>query len=154
MVFLMGRATSVALLSTCLLFATTAALAAPRPKAGPPFDVVASCERKATKGRVICDVELESSSARIAWADVVVTGAPAFAPPLRSRVGITDARSRTDRRVRLPVALIATSLGRGTVSMRTRAVLCTTSGPSASETCRPATKDVSAEIVVGTDVEH
>jgi hypothetical protein len=130
------------------------ALAAPKETPPAPFEVVASCERKATKGRVICDVELEASSARIAWADVVVTGAPPFAPPLRSRVAITDARSRTDRRVRLPVALIATSQGRGIVSMRARAVLCAANAPGATETCRPATKDVSAEIVVGTDVEH
>ena len=130
------------------------ALGAPKENPAATIEVVASCERKATKGRVICDVELEAASARIAWADVIVTGAPAFAPPLRSRVSITDARSRTDKRVRLPVALIATSLGRGTVSMRARAVLCVPSSPGATETCRPSTKDVTAEIIVGTDVEH
>jgi hypothetical protein len=135
-----------------LLLFPAPVLAAPKETA--PVEVVASCERKATKGRVICDVELEAANARIAWADVVVIGAPAFAPPLRSRVGITDARSRTDRRVRLPVALIATSQGRGTVSMRARAVLCTVTAPGASETCRAATKEVSTELVVGTDVEH
>jgi hypothetical protein len=141
-------------LGLSLLLFPAPVLAAPKESPPPPIDVIASCERKATKGRVICDVELEASSARIAWADVVVTGAPAFAPPLRSRVGIADARSRTDRRVRLPVALIATSQGRGTVSMRARAVLCVSNGANASETCRPATKNVTAEIVVGTDVEH
>ncbi|HEX4335943.1 MAG TPA: hypothetical protein VH062_08520 [Polyangiaceae bacterium] len=121
---------------------------------GAPLEATASCERKATKGRVICDVELESTAARIAWADVVVTDAPAFAPPLRSRVGMADARARTERRVRLPVALIATSLGRGVVKMRARAVLCLPGDSATAETCRPATKDVSADIVVGTDVEH
>jgi len=122
--------------------------------APPSLDVNASCERKATKGRVLCDVELEAASSRIAWADVVVTSAPAFAPPLRSRIGMADARARSDRRVRLPVALVATSLGRGTVAMRARAVLCSAAAAGAVETCLPAVKDVSAEIIVGTDVEH
>jgi hypothetical protein len=136
-----------------LLFAELSAIAAPGPSA-PAIDVTASCERKAAKGRVICDVEIEAAAGRIAWADVVVTGAPAFAPPLRSRVGMADARSRTERRVRLPVALVATSLGRGTVSMQARAVFCVSLTAGASETCRPVSKAVSAEIVVGTDIEH
>jgi hypothetical protein len=117
------------------------------------LDVSASCERKATKGRVLCDVDLEAADGRIAWADAVVTGAPAFAPPLRSRVGMADARSRTERRVRLPVAFVATSQGRGIIAMRARAVLCRAT-PGAPETCRPAVRDVSAEIVVGANVEH
>jgi hypothetical protein len=135
-----------------LLFSTTSF--AGTKDAPAPLDVSASCERKATKGRVLCDVELEAAAARIAWADVVVTAAPAFAPPLRSRIGLGDARSRTERRVRLPVALVATSLGRGTVAMRARAVLCSPESAGTSETCVTVTKDVSAEIVVGTDIEH
>lgn len=118
------------------------------------LDVSASCERKATKGRVLCDVELETPAARIAWADVLVTSAPDFAPPLRSRIGMADARARTEHRVRLPVAFVATSLGRGTVAMRARAVVCQPAAAGAPETCLPATKDVSAEIIVGTDIEH
>src|SRR5260221_1406592 len=112
-----------------------------------------SCERKATKGRVICDVELEAQQGRIAWADVVVVEAPRFAPPLRSRVGIADARSRTDKRVRLPVAFLATAQGRGAVGMRARAVVCR-ANEGGAEACRPVTKDVTAEIVVGTDVQR
>jgi hypothetical protein len=139
---------------TVLLFVPAMSLAASAPAPGASLEATASCERKATKGRVICDVELEATTARIAWADVLVTEAPSFAPPLRSRVGMADARSRTERRVRLPVALVATSLGHGTVKMRARAVLCLPGGDGAAETCRPATKDVASEIIVGTDVEH
>jgi hypothetical protein len=117
------------------------------------LDVTASCERRATKGRVLCDVDLEAAEGRIAWADAVVTDAPAFAPPLRSRVGMTDARSRTERRIRLPLAFIATTQGRGTITMRARAVLCRAAA-GAPETCRPTVRDVSAEIVVGANVEH
>jgi hypothetical protein len=140
-------------LAAALLLVSTSLLAETK-DAQAPLDVSASCERKATKGRVLCDVELEAAAARIAWADVVVTSAPAFAPPLRSRIGLGDARARTERRVRLPVALVATSLGRGTVAMRARAVLCRPESAGAPETCVTATKDVSTEIVVGTDIEH
>jgi hypothetical protein len=110
---------------------------------GPPFDASASCERKSSKGRVLCEVEMEAQSGRLVWADVLVVDAPAFAPPLRSRVGVSDARSRTERRVRIPVAFIATTQGHGTIALRARAVVC-----------RPVTKDVSTEIVVGTEVER
>jgi hypothetical protein len=136
-----------------LFFVPTIALAESKDVAA-PMDVSASCERKATKGRVLCDVELESAAARIAWADVVVTSAPAFAPPLRSRIALPDARARSEHRVRLPVALVATSLGRGTVAMRARAVLCRAASAGAAETCLATTKDVSTEIIVGTDIEH
>jgi hypothetical protein len=115
-------------------------------------DVTATCEHKAAKGRVICDVEIEATGGRIAWADVVVVEAPPFAPPLRSRVAFADARTRTDRRVRIPVAFVATAQGRGTVTVRGRAVVCTGS-PGEHESCGPASKEVSADLVVGTDVE-
>lgn len=136
--------------SLALVLALSTALA--ETSADASFDATASCERRASKGRVLCDVELEAPGGRIAWADVLVTAAPAFAPPLRSRVGLGDARTRTDHRVRLPVAFVATALGRGSVVMRARAVVCHAT-TSAAESCVPATRDVSAEIVVGTDVE-
>jgi hypothetical protein len=124
-----------------------AAASAAGPSGAPRLDVSASCERKATKGRVLCDVEFEVPEGRIAWADVVVVQAPQFAKPLRSRVGALDARSRTDRRIHIPVAFIARDQGRGTVAFRGRAVVC--SAASARESCSPATHDVSVELKVG-----
>jgi hypothetical protein len=115
--------------------------------AAPRLDVAASCERKATKGRVLCDVEFEVPDGRIAWADVVVVRAPQFAKPLRSRVGITDARSRTDRRIHIPVAFLARDQGRGTVAFRGRAVVCAPGSPR--ESCVPVAHDVSVELKVG-----
>jgi hypothetical protein len=123
------------------------AVPAADPVGAPRLDVAASCERKATKGRVLCDVEFEVPEGRIAWADVLVVQAPQFAKPLRSRVGVLDARSRTDRRIHIPVAFIARDQGRGTVAFRGRAVVC--SPTSARETCAPATHDVSVELKVG-----
>ncbi len=139
---------NVRIAAAALLVAVTASASAT-----PSLDVTASCERRATKGRVICDVELEVASGRIAWADVVVMAAPPFAPPLRSRVGLADAQSRTDRRVRIPVALIATAQGKGNVTLNARATLCSPA-EGAPATCRTTTREVATELIVGTDVER
>jgi hypothetical protein len=139
-----GAAASLALFVTA--FALPSSAAAPA-----AFDVTASCEHRATKGRVLCDVELEVPAGRIAWADVVVTAVPPFAAPLRSRVALSDARTRTDRRVRIPVALVATSLGRGAVTVRGRAVVCTPS--ERGESCSPRNAAATAELLVGTDFQ-
>lgn len=131
------------------------ALAAPaaRGDAAGALAATASCERRATKGRVVCDVEVESADARIAWADVLVVAAPPFAPPLRSRVGVAEARVRTDRRVRIPVALLATGLGKGKLVVRARAVLCR-AREAARESCVPEASEAAAELVVGAEVER
>jgi hypothetical protein len=134
-----------------LLLLAAPALVGAAEEAHRQMDVTVTCERKAKKGRVICDVEIEAASGRIAWADVVVVEAPPFAPPLRSRVAMADARSHTERRVRIPVAFVATAQGHGSVEVRGRAVLC--SGGE-GETCGPASKAARADLVVGTDVER
>lgn len=115
----------------------------------PRLDVAASCERKASKGRVLCDVEFEIQEGRIAWADVVVVRAPPFARPLRSRVGVLDARSRTERRVHIPVAFVARDQGIGTVAFRGRAVVC--SAGASHESCSPVAHEVAVELKVGPD---
>jgi hypothetical protein len=136
-----------------LLVAAAAVLAAPRSTRAErvsPMDVTASCEHRAAKGRVLCDVELEVPSGRIAWADVVVLSVPPFAAPLRSRASVADARTRTDRRVRIPVAFVATALGKGPISVRGRAVVCTAG--ERGESCSPRTGEATAELLVATDV--
>ena len=133
-------ASSVAAL---LVVSTSAAADSPR------LDVIASCEHRATKGRVLCDVDLEVKEGRIAWADVVVVAAPDFAPPLRSRVTLADARARTEQRVRIPVAFVAREQARGTGTLRGRAVVCLGAAP-----CVPAAGATSVELAVGPDVVH
>lgn len=132
------------------------ALVALRPASarGESVTASASCERKTAKGRVVCDVEVETDAGRIAWADVVVVEAPPFAPPLRSRVGIADARTRTERRVRIPVAFVATGLGKGAVLVRARVVVCRPEGKSGAESCVPDSREARAELVVGSDLER
>lgn len=135
-----------------LLALCATALAVPAAAAeGKPLDVTASCEHRATKGRVLCDVELEVPEGHITWADVVVTAVPSFAAPLRTRVALADARTRTERRVRIPVALVATALGKGEVTVRGRAVAC--SKTERGEACAPRSATVATALVVGTDVQ-
>jgi hypothetical protein len=118
------------------------------------IDVTATCEHKATKGRVICDVEIEAGGGSVAWADVLVVDAPVFAPPLRSRVAAADARARTQRRVRIPVAFVATAQGRGIVTVRGRAVVCGNLVGGKPGSCGAVSKEAKTELVVGTDVER
>jgi hypothetical protein len=137
--------------SALSVLAAVSALGAAGPDPAPRLDVAASCERKAAKGRVLCDVEFEVAEGRIAWADVVVVQAPPFAKPLRSRVGVLDARSRTDKRIHIPVAFIATDQGHGTVAFRGRAVVC--AATAVREACSPVEHDVAVELKVGAE-EH
>lgn len=90
--------------------------------------VTSRCQRVAAPGRVLCEVETEVSSGELAWADVVVLGTPDFARPLRARVGPKEATAQTSRRLRLPVALVATATGDGTVVFGARGVACSDAG--------------------------
>ena len=78
-----------------------------------------------------------------------VTAALDGAPEVRIPGGEGPARL-----VRMTSWLDGELLGRGTVSMQARAVFCMSAGAGASETCRPVSKTASAEIVVGTELEH
>ena len=48
-----------------LVLAAMNGAAAPTENTPPGMEVTASCERKATKGRVICDVELEVATGMV-----------------------------------------------------------------------------------------
>lgn len=107
-----------------------------------------SCRPQASPGRVLCEVELEVSRGRLRWADALVTTAPGFVRPLRSRVGPRQAETRQDSRIRLPIALVATASGQGRLEVRARAVLCTRS-PGGPELCLPETRTLSTDVHVG-----
>jgi hypothetical protein len=94
----------------------------------------------------VCEAELEVQSGVLAWADVLVLEAPAFAPPLRSRVGSGALFMKSDQRQRLQLALAATGAGSGVLRVRARAVLCANDGSSA---CRPVTRLAEARVQVG-----
>ncbi len=126
-----------------------ACLAAPPARAaGSALSVSLSCRPQASPGRVLCEVELEVGAGRLPWADALVTAAPPFVRPLRSRVGPRQARTHQPTRMRLPIALVATASGHGTLRVRARAVVCT-KARHAAELCVPETRELSAAISVG-----
>lgn len=105
-----------------------------------------SCRPHAGPGRVICELELATRAGRLVWADVLVVQAPPFARPLKSRVGLGEASLRTEQRVRLPVALLASEPGEAQLVIQARAVVCL---GAATENCHPARTEVRAPLVVG-----
>jgi hypothetical protein len=104
------------------------------------------CPRRPGPGRVVCEAELEVEAGVLAWADVLVLEAPAFAPPLRSRVGPSALHMKSEQRQRLQLALAATAPGSGTLRARARAVVC----PDATlRGCQPVAREVQARVEIG-----
>jgi hypothetical protein len=106
-----------------------------------------ACEERPSKGRVVCEAEVEVADGRLAWADLVVVEAPEFARPLRARVGFTEAVVRTERRVRLPFALLAVRDGEGRVGVRLRVVACQTGRDG--ELCLPGAVEAETVLRIG-----
>lgn len=106
------------------------------------------CRPEAAPGRVLCELRVTAQpGARLDWADALVTAAPPFVRPLRSRVspGRFGGAGTTERK--LSLALVASEGGVGLVTVRCRAVVCR--GQGAAERCRPELHDVQAEVRVG-----
>jgi hypothetical protein len=138
----MNRSAMISLLA-CVL-AASAASAEPA-----PAEARLECRRVAGPGRVLCEVEVEVSRGRLAWADVLVVQSPDFARPLRSRVGPLSAAGGTSRRVRLPIALAATRIGRGELGVIVRRVRCVERDRGTGELCTSARLALGATVEVG-----
>jgi hypothetical protein len=112
------------------------------------MDAELSCRPEAAPGRVLCELRYRAPvGERLVWADALVTRAPDFAKPLRSRLsperfGVAGAGER-----KLSLAFVASHPGVGLVTVRARGVLCQGQGPT--ESCRPQSRDVEAEIRAG-----
>ena len=107
-----------------------------------------SCRPEAAPGRVLCELRCTAASgARLVWADALVTEAPAFARPLRARVSPERFGEAGQNQRKLSFGFVASQAGVGRVSVRARAVIC--SGRGDQERCRPETREVTAEIRVG-----
>lgn len=123
-------------------------LAAPTRAATPGFEAELVCRPEAAPGRVLCELTCRASgAARLSWADAVVTEAPSFVRPLRSRVAPERFSGASANERKLKLALVASGPGKGALKVKARAVLC--EGTGAKERCRPETRDVSAEVQVG-----
>ncbi|MEY4547221.1 MAG: hypothetical protein RL685_3416 [Pseudomonadota bacterium] len=126
-----------------LLLALAGLGAAPAPA---ELSVRLECQRRPTAGRVLCEAELEVDRGTLRWADVLVVRAPGFARPLRARVGPSALFMKTERRQRLQLALAATELGEGQLTVRARAVVC----PDESGTsCQALSREGEAHVSVG-----
>ena len=107
-----------------------------------------SCRPEPAPGRVLCELKYAvGGGARLVWADALVTAAPDFARPLRSRVTPERFAQASGAERKLSLAFVASKLGVGKITVRARAVLC--QGEGAGERCRPHSEDLQAEIRVG-----
>jgi len=114
--------------------------------AAAPLSASLTCERRSEPGRVLCALRLTAAADHeIEWADALIVSAPSFAPPLRSRVaGRLAGRSAT---AEIPLALVATSSGDGTLRVRGRALVCGTGAARAR--CVPAESQAELSVIVG-----
>ena len=117
--------------------------------AGPSgVTVQLGCRPEAAPGRVLCELQYRAAGgARLVWADALVTKTPDFARPLRARVSPERFAESAASERKLSLGFVASQAGVGQVGVRARVVICRGSGPS--ETCRPESHDVTAELRVG-----
>jgi hypothetical protein len=133
--------------------ALLAPIVLPAPAHGGPIEGLSArlvCPPRPGPGRLVCEVELEAETGNLAWADVLVTAAPAFAAPLRARVGPHALFMKTEQRWRLQLALAATRAGTGRLHVRTRAVWCSDAERRA---CHPVVREAEASVQVGPIIE-
>jgi hypothetical protein len=139
----MRRRTSTSTLAVALACLATNVAAEPE-----AFRAALSCRSEAAPGRVLCELTCAARpGARLVWADALVTEAPAFARPLRARVSPERFAEADPSLRKLGLAFVASQPGVGQVRVRARAVVCR--GQGADERCRAETRDVAAELRVG-----
>ena len=107
-----------------------------------------SCRAEAAPGRVLCELKYTANpGGRLVWTDALVTAAPEFVRPLRSRVTPERFKEAGSAERKLALAFVASKSGTGQVMVKARAVVCR--GRGDDERCRPESHDVAAEIRVG-----
>jgi hypothetical protein len=107
-----------------------------------------ACRAEAAPGRVLCELTfVAKAGTRLTWVDALVTGSPEFARPLRARVTPERFAAAGAGERKLSLAFVATSAGRGQVTVKARSVVCR--GPDERAQCWPEADDVVAEIRVG-----
>jgi hypothetical protein len=123
-------------------------LATPASASVPGMKAELSCRAEAAPGRVLCELKyVAAAGARLVWADALVTAAPEFVRPLRSRVTPERFKQAGSDERKLSLAFVASKAGVGQVTVKARAVVCRGSGER--ERCRPESQDARAEIRVG-----
>ena len=121
---------------------------APVAAAEPALRAELVCRPEAAPGRVLCELRYSvAADSRLVWADALVTAAPDFAKPLRSRVAPERFAQASATERKLSLAFVAARAGVGEVVVRARAVVC--QGQGRAERCVPRAEDVHAELRVG-----
>ena len=87
-----------------------------------------SCRAEAAPGRVLCELKYSAApGARLVWADALVTVAPEFVRPLRSRITPEHFAQTNASEQKLSLAFVAAKEEQGLdkqVTVRARAVVC------------------------------
>jgi hypothetical protein len=102
-----------------------------------------TCDPLPGPGKVQCLVRVRPVGGALQWSDAIVVSAPPFAPPLRTRVAIGDAKRNDAEGADFSLALAATADGVGELKVRARATVCGDGG------CRPVQAEGTARVVVG-----
>jgi len=106
------------------------------------LDAEVSCEALAGPGKVRCAVRVHPRGGDLHWSDVIVVGAPSFAPPLRTRAGLSDLVRRDESGVEYLIALAGTADGSGKLRVRARAIVCAVG-------CQPVSAEAETNVAVG-----
>jgi hypothetical protein len=109
------------------------------------LDARLACAPANGPGRVFCQLDLSAGKGRLVWGDALVTQAPAFVRPLRSRVAARPDVNGAPALV-VKLALVASEAGSGSLELDARAVVC--QSVADRELCTPELEHVSAAIVV------
>jgi hypothetical protein len=101
------------------------------------------CDPLPGPGKVQCVVRVRPIGGALRWSDAIVVAAPTFAPPLRTRVAVGDAKRNDADGADFSLALAATADGVGELKVLARATVCGDGG------CRPVQAEGVAKVVVG-----
>jgi hypothetical protein len=103
-----------------------------------------SCDPLPGPGKMQCLVRVRPIGGSLRWSDAIVLSAPPFAPPLRTRVAVGDAKRNDPEGADFSLALAATADGVGELKVLARATVCGVGG------CRPVQAEGVARVAVGT----
>ena len=142
----MRRRTSIS--ARLALSLALAGFAPPTRAEAPGLFAALTCRPEAAPGRVLCELDFAArGGARLSWVDALVVATPDFVRPLRSRVAAERGAAEGDSKRKLSLAFVATGPGVGSVRVKARAVVC--GGPSERHACRPESRELAAELRVG-----
>ncbi|HMI85915.1 MAG TPA: hypothetical protein VK550_17580 [Polyangiaceae bacterium] len=102
-----------------------------------------TCDPLPGPGKVQCVVRVRPVGGVLRWSDAIVLSAPPFAPPLRTRVAVGDAKRNDAEGADFSLALAATADGVGELKILARATVCGDGG------CRPVQAEAMARVLVG-----